>query len=453
MNRIEVPSSVDTMIRGSLMRRGQPRAFGAFGVLGALLAVLLASLALVAADAPAPASSKAARAAKVDVPANVHRRSPLPNVVILAADGWADSDLGTNGAFPNLEKLAASGLRWSQAYAGAASTPASRAALLTGRHSGHGPIRGPVPGPLANEDVTFGEVFRSAGYRTAVIGVWDLGGNNTPGHPMKQGFSDWFGFLDSQEAKNLYPKALWRNTDVFDNLIDQRGRLANYAPDWFARFATNYIQVHEDHPFFLYVAHPLPGGVASEDVRGRHRLQWDTLVGAVVRELEQSRIRRETLLVVTSVSATASGEDRLTEARLRVPLLFSWPGKITAGQTNERPVALWDVLPTAAALARIPAPQGLDGISLLPEVLGGLKEPTIRAGGLYWETAEAPPSRAIRWDHWKAVERSSAGAVELYDLKADPAAAQNVAAHQPERVAEARRRLREAADPLSPHRP
>jgi len=116
-------------------------------------------------------------------------------------------------------------------------------------------------------------------------------------------------------------------------------------------------------------------------------------------------------------------------------------------------VALWDVLPTAAALARIPAPQGLDGISLLPEVLGGLKEPTIRAGGLYWETAEAPPSRAIRWDHWKAVERTSAGAVELYDLKADPAAVQNVAAHQPERLAEARRRLREAADPLPPHRP
>lgn len=450
MNRIEVPSSVDTMIRGSLMRRGRPRAFGAFGVLGPLLAVLLASLALVAVDAPAPASTKAAKPA---LPTNVHRRSPLPNVVILAADGWAESDMGTNGSFTNLEKLVASGLRWTQAYAGAASIPASRAALLTGRHSGHGRIRGPVPGPLANEDVTLGEIFRAAGYRTAAIGVWDLGGNNTPGHPMKQGFSDWFGFLDSREAKDLYPKALWRNTDVFDNLIDQRGRLANYAPDWFARFATNYIQIHEDHPFFLYVVHPLPGGVVSEDVRGRHRLQWDTFVGAVVRELEQSRIRRETILVVTSVSATAPVEDRLAEARLRVPLLFSWPGKITAGQTNERPVALWDVLPTVAALARIPVPQGLDGVSLLPEVLGGLKEPTTRAGSLYWETAEASPSRAIRWDHWKAVERSSPGTVELYNLKADPAAVQNVSAHQPERLAEARRRLREAADPLPPHRP
>ena len=116
-------------------------------------------------------------------------------------------------------------------------------------------------------------------------------------------------------------------------------------------------------------------------------------------------------------------------------------------------MALWDVLPTVAALARIPAPQGIDGISLLPEVLGGLKEPSNRAGGLYWETAEASPSRAIRWDDWKAVEHPSTGIVELYDLKADPAAVQNVAAHQPERLAEARRRLREAADPLAPHRP
>ena len=296
-------------------------------------------------------------------------------------------------------------------------------------------------------------MFREAGYRTAVIGVWDLGGNNTSGHPMRQGFSDWFGFLDSREAKDLYPKALWRNAETFDNLIDQRGRLANYAPDWLARFATNYIQVHEDHPFFLYVAHPLPGGGTSEEVRGRQQSQWDAFVGAVVRELERSRIRRETLLVVTSAGTTASPGDPLAEARLRVPLLFSWPGKIAAGQTNDRPVALWDVLPTVAGLARVPVPRGLDGISLLPDVSGGLKDPSTRAGGLYWETAEASPSRAIRWDHWKAVERSAGGAVELYDLKADPAAVQNISAQQPERLAEARRRLHEAADPFSPNRP
>jgi arylsulfatase A-like enzyme len=418
--------------------------------MGALRVMVSVCWALVAADAPATAPKKSSKSATAT---NIHRRSPLPNVVVLAADGWVDSDLGTHGTLPNLEKLAASGLRWTQAYAGAASIPASRAALMTGRHSGHGRIRGPVPVPLANEDVTLGEVFREAGYRTAVIGVWDLGGNNTSGHPMRQGFSDWFGFLDSREAKDLYPKALWRNAETFDNLIDQRGRLANYAPDWFARFATNYIQVHEDHPFFLYVAHPLPGGGTSEEVRGRQQSQWDAFVGAVVRELERSRIRRETLLVVTSAGTTASPGDPLAEARLRVPLLFSWPGKIAAGQTNDRPVALWDVLPTVAGLARVPVPRGLDGISLLPDVSGGLKDPSTRAGGLYWETAEASPSRAIRWDHWKAVERSAGEAVELYDLKADPAAVQNISAQQPERLAEARRRLHEAADPFSPNRP
>ncbi|MFZ4818313.1 MAG: sulfatase-like hydrolase/transferase [Limisphaerales bacterium] len=440
------------MIRGGLFWNGWRRALVARGAGGhavavlAVLVVLLVDLPMGAADAPSPASGKASKSA---YPGNVHRRSPLPNVVLLAADGWADSDLGTNGAFPNLEKLAASGMRWTQAYAGAASTPASRAALLTGRHSGHGRIRGPVPGPLANEDVTLGEVLRAAGYRTAAIGVWDLGGNNTSGHPLRQGFSDWFGFLDSKEAQDLYPKALWRNAETFDNLIDQRGRLANYAPDWFARFATNYIQVHEDHPFFLYVAHPLPGNLSSEDMRGRHSLLWDRFVGAVVRELGQSRVRRETLLVVTSTGGGAPSDDRLAESRLRVPLLVSWPGTIPAGQTQDRPVALWDVLPTIGALAKVPIPQGLDGVSLAPEMLGGQKEPVTRAGGLYWETADASPNRAIRWEHWKAVERSMGSNVELYDLKVDPAAARNIAADQPERLAEARRRLREAADPLT----
>lgn len=444
------------MIRGGLSWNGWRHAFAALGVgchgayVVAALVLLRVGVSVGAAEAPSPASAKASKSAN---PGNVHRRSPLPNVVVLAADGWSDSDLGTNGSLPNLEKLAASGMRWTQAYAGAASTPASRAALLTGRHSGHGRIRGANPVPLANEDVTLAEVLRAAGYRNAAIGVWDLGGNNTSGHPLRQGFSDWFGFLDSKEARDLYPKALWRNAETFDNLIDHQGRLANYAPDWLARFATNYIQVHEDHPFFLYVAHPLPGTPSSEDVRGRHSLLWDRFVGAVVRELEQSRVRRETLLVVTSTSGGASVEDRLAESRLRVPLLVSWPGTIPAGQTQDRPVALWDVLPTIAALAKVSTPQGLDGISLAPEMLGGQKEPVTRAGGLYWETADASPSRAVRWDHWKAVERSMGSNVELYDLKVEPAATRNIAADQPERLAEARRRLREAADPLTSSRP
>ena len=134
----EVPSFNHTMIRGALFWNGWRRALvtrgagaHAVAVLAALV-VLLVDLPMGAADAPSPASGKPSKSAN---PGNVHRRSPLPNVVLLAADGWADSDLGTNGAFPNLEKLAASGMRWTQAYAGAASTPASRAALLTGHHS------------------------------------------------------------------------------------------------------------------------------------------------------------------------------------------------------------------------------------------------------------------------------------------------------------------------------
>ena len=420
-----------------------------FAVLSLLWVAPIARAASSTNAASPQSSGKAPAPTAASVPpGNIHRRSSQPNVIVLAADGWSDSELGTNGGSPNIEKLAAESLRWTRAYAGAPAAPASRAALLTGRHSGHVRLRGAAPVPLANEDATLAEVLRAAGYRTAAIGVWDLGGNNTPGHPLRQGFSDWFGFLDSREARDLYPKALWRNAETFDNLIDQRGRLANYAPDWFARFATNYIQVHEDHPFFLYVAHPLPGRAVSGELRDHHRVLWDHLVGAVVRELEQSRIRRDTILVVTSTGTAESGADPLAESRLRVPILVSWPGRIPAGQTMDRPVALWDVLPTVAALARVPAPRDLDGISLLPELLGGGKETNPRAGGLYWETAEASPSRALIWDSWKIVERFPGGSVELHDLRNDAAAVRDVAAQQPERVAEGRRRLREAADPL-----
>lgn len=393
-------------------------------------------------------------------PGNLHRRSPLPNVVILVAEGWVASDLATNGASPNVERLAAEGVRWTRAYAGAPSARVSREALLTGHHSGHGRLRGTNVSSLANEDVTVAEVFRAAGHRTAAVGVWDLGGNRTPGHPLRQGFSDWFGFLDAREARELHPKAFWRNGEVFDNLIDTRGQLANYAPDWFARFATNYIQVHEDHPFLLYVSHPLPGGSDDPGIRSGHLAVWDRLVGAVVRELEQSRVRRETILVVAGTGAAGRSSDPLAESRLRVPLLFSWPGRIVPAGTQDRPVALWDVLPTVVELAGIPGPRSLDGVSLGFGMLPGTNAPGVapkapppRAGGLYWETAEVPPVRAVHWDRWKAVETPAGGSLAVYDLEADPSATRDLAPANAGIVAEARRRLREAADPLPAPRP
>lgn len=392
-------------------------------------------------------------------PGNLHRRSPLPNLVILVAEGWVASDLATNGASPNVERLAAEGVRWTRAYAGAPSAQVSREALLTGHHSGHGRLRGTNVSSLANEDVTVAEVFRAAGHRTAAVGVWDLGGNGTPGHPLRQGFSDWFGFLDAREARELHPKAFWRNGEVFDNLIDTRGQLANYAPDWFARFATNYIQVHEDHPFLLYVSHPLPGGSDDPGIRSGHLAVWDRLVGAVVRELEQSRVRRETILVVAGTGAAGRSSDPLAESRLRVPLLFSWPGRIVPAGTQDRPVALWDVLPTVVELAGIPGPRSLDGVSLGFGMLPGTNAPGVapkapppRAGGLYWETAEVPPVRAVHWDRWKAVETPAGGSLAAYDLEADPSATRDLAPANAGIVAEALRRLREAADPLpAPH--
>src|SRR5688500_7164328 len=144
-----------------------------------------------------------------------------PNIIFLLADDLGYGDLGCYGQrkirTPNIDRLAAEGMRFTQFYAGAPVCAPSRCTLLTGLHTGHAYIRDngelPTEGqrPIPAATVTLAEVLKSGGYYTGVVGKWGLGGPATEGEPNRQGFDHWFGYLCQRDAHRYYPQHLWRN--------------------------------------------------------------------------------------------------------------------------------------------------------------------------------------------------------------------------------------------------
>ena len=180
------------------------------------------------------------------------------------ADDLGCTDLGCYGgtaiASPNLDRLAAGGLRFTQAYAGSTVCAPSRCALMTGLHSGHGHIRGntltPPEGqrPLTEGTLTLGRLMKEAGYATGAFGKWGLGGPGSSGEPAKQGFDTFFGYLCQTLAHEYYPTMLRRNSDA----VPLDGK--TYSHDLIFNEALAFIRQHRDQPFFVYLPVTLPHG-------------------------------------------------------------------------------------------------------------------------------------------------------------------------------------------------
>ncbi len=168
-----------------------------------------------------------------------------PNIIFILADDLGYGDLGCYGQkrikTPCLDKLAAEGIRFTDAYAGSTVCAPSRCALMTGLHMGHALVRGNARVPLRPEDTTVAEALKQAGYATGIIGKWGLGEPATTGIPTKQGFDYWFGYLNQHHAHNYYPDFLWRNeekvplpNEVEKNVATKR---VEYSHDLFAKEA------------------------------------------------------------------------------------------------------------------------------------------------------------------------------------------------------------------------
>ena len=412
-----------------------------------------------------------------------------PNLIYIMADDLGYGDLGCFGQetiqTPHLDQMAAEGMRLTSYYAGCTVCRPSRLSLWTGKHMGHTPIWSNAKYHFQPEDVTVGEQLQAAGYVTGGIGKWAMGGVDTSGFPLKNGFDFWMGYLDQSEAHNYYPTHLWLNAkqfplegNVLSDAEGSRGRVAKerktYSHDVMTDQAFGFIRENAQKPFLLHMHWTIPhanneGGRVTGDgmevpdygiyadrekwpstAKGQAAMvtRMDRDVGRLFALLEELGIDERTLVFFTSDNGPhsegghkheffdANGPLRgfkrdLYEGGIRVPAIARWPGVIEPGSVSDEPFAFWDWMPTACELSGAKTPPGIDGISFAPTLRG--EEQAKTHDHLYWRYQK---KEAIRRGNWKAVRLGPGKATELYDLNADIGEANNVAAEHPDIVKE-----------------
>jgi len=433
--------------------------------------------------------SSAAAAAAAN-PLSVSAAAERPNIILILADDLGYGDLGSYGQTrihtPHLDRMAAEGIRFTSAYAGSTICAPSRCCLMTGLHTGHAHTRdNRSPDlPLRPQDITVAEILKQSGYRTALIGKWSLGELGSTGYPLRKGFDEWFGFFSQLHAHNYYPEHLLDGETAWlcrGNMGLQR---KDYASDLFTQRALRFIEKQDrSNPFFLHLCYTVPhannelardtgDGMEVPSYGPYANRPWpnpekgfaamitrlDSDIGRLFALLKEKGLDDNTLVLFTSDNGPhkegghnpaffeSSGPLRgikrdLTEGGIRVPALARWPARIRPGQTVDFPWAFWDILPTFAELAGAPVPPGLDGISILPTLLGQPQKPHAY---FYWEFHEGGFSQAVRMGPWKGIRHGLDGPVELYNLDEDLHESRNLAAQQPGIVTQLTRLMREA---------
>ncbi|GAB3887128.1 arylsulfatase [Spirosoma agri] len=397
-------------------------------------------------------------------------RKPLrPNIIFILADDLGYGDVGVYGQklikTPNIDRLAAEGIRFTQFYAGTSVCAPSRSSLLTGQHTGHTYIRGNKEvqpegqQPLADSVTTVAELLQKAGYKTAAFGKWGLGPVGSSGDPINQGFDRFYGYNCQALAHRAYPNHLWADERKIVLTANQNLQQTNdYAPDLIQKQALNFLAGQANkQPFFLFLPYTLPhaelvvpddsifahykGKFAEKPFKGADYgpdaktggytsqaysratfaamvTRLDMYVGQVLATLKANGLDRNTLVIFSSDNGphTEGGADPaffnssggfrgvkrdLYEGGIRVPLLARWPDGIKPGTKSDYIGAFWDLLPTFAELAGTPTPAHLDGLSIVPSLTG--KGSQKKHEYLYWEFHEGGGRQAIRQGNWKAV--------------------------------------------------
>jgi arylsulfatase A-like enzyme len=435
--------------------------------------------------------------------ATAFAQAPKPNIIFILADDLGYGELGCYGQkiiqTPNLDRLAAEGMRFTQFYAGSTVCAPSRSVLMTGKHLGHTTVRGNA-GPrnmqaqaLRPDDVTVARVLKNVGYATAWTGKWGLGEIDNSGEPRKHGFDYYFGYLNQAHAHNHYPSFLWRSGEKVtlpNDLVAlgaapgagySKKRLV-YADDLFAKEAREFVERNKDRPFFLYYAAVTPhannerskelgdgnevpdAGIYADkpwhdSVKNHAAMvtRLDRDVGDLMAELKKHGIDDRTLVMFSSdngphreggpnydpafftVSGPLTGIKRsLTDGGIRVPFIARWPGKIKPGVVSNHVGYFGDMMATWAELAGTKPPANNDSISLVPTLLG--RGTQAKHEYLYWEFYEQGVSQALLIDgRWKALRlKSPTAPIQLFDLQNDIAEKSDVAARNPDVVTRAK---------------
>jgi arylsulfatase A-like enzyme len=406
-----------------------------------------------------------------------------PNILVIVADDLGYGDIGVHGGkdvpTPNIDALAAGGLRCTNGYVSAPYCSPSRAGFLTGRYQtrfGHefNPHDGdPRKLGLPLDQRTIADRLRGAGYATGLVGKWHQG-FDLPHHPQARGFDDYFGFLVAGHNYLLHKDAETKFSPVYAYDMILRGRriekLDGYTTDLFTDEALAFMDRHTDKPWFLYLAYnavhtPLevleqlgkrvPAKITDPDRRAYLSLLvgLDDAVGRVTAHLRKKGRDKDTLVFFfsdnggsgrkpflaynTGVNAPLRGDKGQTlEGGIRVPFFVSWPGKLPAGKTYDQPVIALDVVSTACAVAGAKTDTDLDGVNILPYLTGESTGEPHEA--LYWRFG---PQKAVRKGRWKLVdwrdfETEKGSGWQLYDLDKDVGEKNDLAASQPKLVAE-----------------
>jgi arylsulfatase A-like enzyme len=427
-----------------------------------------------------------------------------PNIVFILADDLGYGDLSCFGQqhfqTPNLDKMAAGGMRFTQHYSGTTVCAPSRSSLMTGQHTGHTPIRGNKEWqpegqwPMKAEAITVAEILKQAGYITGAFGKWGLGFVGTEGDPNQQGFDEFYGYNCQRLAHNYYPGHLWDNQQKIEIPENSGDNFEVYAPELIHQRALQFIEKNKDKPFFLFYPNVIPHAellLPEENLasfRGKFLPEkeykgaepgsagfregpygtqpeshaafaamvtlLDKQVGEILGKLKELGLEQNTLVIFSSdngphleggadpdyfdSNGQLKGYKRdLYEGGFRVPMIAFWEGKIVAGSTSDHISAFWDFLPTAAEIAGVQPSEITDGISYLPALLGKEQK---QHDYLYWEFHELKGRQAVRKGDWKLVRYNvfepENTTTELYNLKTDIGEQNNVAEKYPEVVKE-----------------
>ena len=413
--------------------------------------------------------------------------------------GYGDLSLTGQEKFstPNIDKLAKDGMFFTQHYSGSTVCAPSRSSLMTGQHTGNTFIRGNKEiepegqYPIADNEITVAELLKTAGYTTGAFGKWGLGYPGSEGDPNNQGFDDFYGFNCQRIGHNYYPYHLWNNQTKEMLEGNAENKTEQYAPDLIHKKVLSFLEKNKDTSFFLYYPTIIPHAelFAPESYMQKYRGKFtnekpykgiddgknyknggygsqkephtafavmisllDDYVGAVRKKVEDLGIADNTIIIFTTdngphkeggadpeffnSNAALRGFKRdLYEGGIRVPMAAYWSNTIAPNSKSNHISAFWDFLTTVCDIAQIEQPKDIDGISLLPELLGKKQK---KHEFLYWEFLEQGGKQAVRMGNWKGVRinmTDNANApIELYNLDIDLGEQINVAKDHPKIV-------------------
>ncbi len=417
-----------------------------------------------------------------------------PNIVFILIDDMGYADAGCFGSVfhetPNIDRLAAEGMRFTQGYAACPVCSPTRASIMSGKYPARlkltnflKGVRSPEDSPVLTapyadqmnlEEVTIAEALRGAGYTTALVGKWHLGGGQFK--PENQGFDTVVTINAGGGVKgHLWPD--WKGNPSFTGRAD-----GDYLADRLTEEACAFIDAHRDRPFFLYLAHysvhiPLDakaGKIAKYEAKLKthppepgqqnnpHYAAMvesvDESVGKVLDTLHRNGLDDNTLVVFFSDNGGLSvkegpltpattnyplraGKGYLYEGGIREPLIVRWPGIVKPGSVCTTPVCSIDFFPTLCSAAGLdPAPTNpagpIDGRNIMGLLHG---KSSLDRDAIYWHYPHfanqgGRPSGAVRSGSWKLIENYEDGSLELYNLDNDIGETRNLLSSEPQRV-------------------